>query len=270
MQGYGAERRSNLFRGHAEMYSALIDAPVNTDLELLEVVDAALGSWLQRLGLFPGSHLLRLDDEISFNPVRVRGTKGDVVVPAGLGIKVLVHSDSAGERKPLVELERGETGHIETTTCGRGCTKALEHLGLVLDGPVTMIRSLPHMDYITIVDRQTRTRLSEGEAARLWGYPRGGEPTQFYFARRREEFFLQEIIGGKKIQLHLKTHGIRAGCSLFLESIEQTQELHKPVSQPVTISSAGGLRLYLTPTQAGQVIVRSEANDSDPLTGQQQ
>ena len=238
------------------MYSSLLDAPVHTDLTLLNVTHPGLARWLQRLGLYTGSHLMRHDEEVNYFPVRVRTSRGDVVVPAGLGIRVFVHVDS-GERKPLVEMERKEQGHVETMSCGRGCIQALAHLGLSEEAKVTFVRALPHMDYVTVIDRRERSRLTEGEAARLWGKGADDVERQFYFATRNQPFELMEIIGGRKVKEHLHTHGIRPGCNLVLESIEQTQELHKPGVEPVTISSQSGLRLYLNRTQAGQVIVRS-------------
>nr|WP_321465113.1 hypothetical protein [uncultured Desulfobulbus sp.] len=239
------------------MYSSLLDAPVHTDLTLLDVTHPGLKRWLQRLGLYGGSHLMRHDEEVNYFPVRVRTSRGDVVVPAGLGIRVFVHVDS-GERKPLVEMKRKEQGHVETMSCGRGCAHALSHLGLSEEARVTFIRALPHMDYVTLIDRRERTRLTEGEAARLWGRGEDGGERQFYFATRKQSFELLEIIGGRKVREHLQTHGISPGCNLLLESIEQTRELHKPGAEPVTISSQSGLRLYLNRTQAGQVIVRSQ------------
>jgi len=240
------------------MYSSLLDAPLNTDLTLLEITRPELASWLQRLGLFVGSHIVRHGDEINYHPVRVRGEKGDVVVPAGLGIKVLVHLDS-GERKPLTEMKKQEKGHIETLLLGRGCSQALSHIGIKKDTDITLIRVLPHMDYLILIDKQRRTRLSEGEAARLWGECSGEEATQFYFAKQNKPFAVQEIIGGRKICEHLKTHGVEPGSSLILESIEPTQELHKPGATPVTISSPGGLRIHLNQPQASRIIVKVAA-----------
>ncbi|WP_448871263.1 hypothetical protein [Desulfobulbus propionicus] len=250
------------------MYSSLLDAPVRTDLTLLEVTNPGLGHWLQRLGLYVGSHLMRHDEEVNYFPVRVRTQRGDVVVPAGLGIKVFVHV-ATGERKPLVEMRRKEQGHVETMSCGHGCVLALNHLGLAENAEVTFIRALPHMDYVTVIERRERTRLTEGEAARLWGNGEDGIERQFYFAPRNRPFVVSDIIGGHKAIHHLRTHGITPGCSLVLESIEQTRVLHKPGVAPVTISSQSGLRLYLNRTQAGQVIVKSDVRHGrEAETGQ--
>ncbi len=241
------------------MYSSLLDAPVNQELTILAIEKPPLGMWLQRMGLFVGSQLTRHDKEINYHPVRVRGSLGDVVVPAGLGIKIFVHLED-GVKKPLVEMARKEVGHIESMSCGQGCITALAHLGIAENTDVTFIRALPHMDYITVIDRQERTRLSEGEAARIWGAAEGEEATQFYFATRNKPFLVEEIIGGKKITQHLKTHGVSPGRTLILEAIEQANELHAPGEKHITISSPGGLRLYLNPNQAEQIMVRATAS----------
>lgn len=244
------------------MYSSLIDAPVHADLVIVEVLRPELAQWLNRLGLFTGGHIVLNDEEIAYHPVRVRGDKGDVIIPAGLGLKILVHTENDA-RIPLVEMQRKEKGHVEALSCGRGCIQALEQLGIRKDTNLTLIRSLPHMDYITIISRKVRTRLSEGEAARIWGRCEGGDETQFYFAPQNKPFDVLSLIGGRKIQNHLATHGIQPGCTLVLERIEQTRELHAPGVKPIAVTSAGGLRLYLSPSQAERIIVKAVARQEN-------
>ncbi|MBM9538700.1 FeoA family protein [Desulfobulbus alkaliphilus] len=248
------------------MSCSLLDAPIHTELILIQVTEPALARWLQRLGLFVGSQLIRHDEEINFHPVRVRASRGDVVVPAGLAVRVFVHLDS-GERKPLVEMARNETGHIETMSCGPGCVQALARLGIKEDTDITFIRSLPHMDYITVIDRLERTRLTEGEAARIWGESGDNEASQFYFAKRHRPFTVLEIIGGRKISAHLRTHGVRPGSELVLETIEQAKEAHTPGMEAITISSQGGLRLYLNPAQAARILVRDPKETAEGKRG---
>jgi len=240
------------------MYSSLIDAPVNTELILLKISMPGLEKWLKHLGLFIGSKVVRHDEEFNFHPVRVRGGKGDVVIPAGLAMKIYVHLES-GSKVPLTEMEKKDKGHVEIHSGGNYVHKSLERLGLTQDSEILFLRSLPHMDYITVIDRMERTRLSEGEAARIWGHYNSGSSTQFYFAKQNHSFTVKDIMGGPKVHEHLKTHGVFPGASLVLETIEQAHDLHKPQSEPITISSPEGLRLYLTPNQAGAVIIRSES-----------
>ncbi len=251
------------------MYSTLIDAPAHTDLVILEITRPELALWLQRLGLFTGSHIIRHDEEINYYPVRVRGKQQDVIIPAALALNIIVHTEN-GERKPLLEMQKKERGHIETMSFSHGCINAMTRLGIRENTDIVFIRALPHMDYITLIDNRERTRLSEGEAARIWGKCQGEpEETQFYFAKRKEKFSVHEIIGDQTMQKHLETHGVQPGSTLILEQIEQTQELHKPGMEPVTITSHGGLRLYLTPVQAKQILVKSVVRDSQNHPGQQ-
>ncbi|MGI6657067.1 MAG: hypothetical protein ACOX5Z_09645 [Desulfobulbus sp.] len=237
------------------MTTSLLQAPEQILLVLEEIRRPGLARWLERLGLYAGGTLVRHAQEICYFPVRIRSRSGDVVVPAGLGTRVFVHVES-GERKPLVEMERGERGHVEASSCGMGCASAMARLGIGEEEEITFIRSLPHMDYVTVIDQKFRTRITEGEAARLWGTTADGVETQFYFAPRNQRFTVTEILGGRRVQEHLETHWVRCGSSLVLETIEQAKELHAPGREPVVISTPDGLRLYLDQEQARHIRVR--------------
>ena len=239
------------------MYTSLLNAPVNMPLVLLHVENLFLSKSLQQLGLFEGSRLMRHDEEITFHPVRIRGPKGDVVVPAGMAGKVVVHLDS-GKRSPMVEMEPHTHGHIEAMTCGMGAVKALAKLGMEEGSDVTCIRKLPHMDYLTVIDRKERTRLSEGEAAKIWGRS-NGDKMQFFFSRKGRPFVVEEILGGPKSTEHLHTHGVTPGKTLILETIEHARELHWPSSgaAEIIITTSDGLRLYLKKSEAKQILVRA-------------
>lgn len=240
------------------MYSSLLDAPVNTELVILHVTNPALEQWMKRVGLFTGAHIIRHDEDFNFHSVRVRGAKGDVVIPAGMVMRLYIHLES-GEKIPLGQMEKGQAGHVEMHSGGKFIEKALHRLGLPEDGNITFIRSMPHMDYLVLINRRERTRLSEGETARIWGNYPGKESTQFYFAQKGFDFEVTEVMGGPRGVKHLETHGVRVGVTLTLESIEQANSLagHGPETTPVAISSPEGLRLFLTPEKAGAVIVRT-------------
>lgn len=240
------------------MYSSLLDAPVNTELVLLKVTNPVLEKWLQRMGLFTGGHIIRQDEDVNFYTVRVRGENGDVIIPAGMVMKLYIHLES-GEKIPLNQMKKGQEGHVEVHSGGPFIEKSLAKLGVPVDGNIRFVRALPHMDYLVLINRRERTRLSEGEAARIWGHYPGKEATQFYFAKKDFDFEVTEVMGGPRGVKHLKTHGVTVGVKLTLESIDQANSLqaHGPANTPVTISSPGGLRLFLTPEKAGAVIVRT-------------
>jgi Fe2+ transport system protein FeoA len=241
-----------------KMYSSLLDAPVNTELVLLQVTNPVLEKWMQRMGLFTGGYIIRHNEEFNFYSVRVSGENGDVVIPAGMVMKLYIHLAS-GEKIPLNEMEKGQEGHVEIHSGGQFIEKSMALLGLPVDGNIRFIRSLPHMDYLVLINRRERTRLSEGEAARIWGHYPGEDATQFYFAKKDLDFEVAQLMGGPRGIRHLETHGVTAGETLTLESVDQAISLqdHGPASTPVTISSPGGLRLFLPPEKAGAVIVRT-------------
>ncbi|MGD9824364.1 hypothetical protein [Desulfobacter sp.] len=240
------------------MYSSLLDAPVNEELVLLQITNPVLEKWMQHMGLFTGGRIIRHDEDFNFNSVRVHGENGDVVIPAGMVMKLYIHLES-GEKIPLSQMKKGQEGHVEIHSGGRFIEKALAHLGLPVNGNIRFIRSLPHMDYLVLINRRERTRLSEGETARIWGHYPGKDSTQFYFARKGLDFEVTEVMGGPRGVKHLKTHRVTVGVKLTLESIDQANSLqgHGSGSAPIAISSPGGLRLFLTPEKAGAVIVRT-------------
>ncbi len=238
------------------MLTSLLEAQPQTGLILHAVSGTDLAAWLERLGLAVGSRLLRHAEEAVYHPVRVRGEQGDVVVPAGLGVEIFVHDEEKDIRKPLVEMARGERAHIEALACDRPSEEGLRRFGLAVGKNIECIRPLPHMDYVTRIGSSHRTRLSEGEAARILGRHQDGEEIQFYFASRHKAFSVTAILGNPETTAHLAAHGVREGSELVLEVIEQVRELHKPAAAPVTISSQGGLRLYLTPEQAQRIVVQ--------------
>ena len=246
------------------MYSSLIDAEVNTNLVLVQVTHPKVEEWLKRVGLFVGSNVIRHNKEFRYHPVRVRGSKGDKIIPAGLATKIYVQLDS-GKKLPLAEMNKKDEGHIELfNRGGRHMRSFLQKLGFKEKGRIIFLRSLPHMDYITLVNKTERTRLSEGEAARIWGHGNDSVDIQFYFARQNSPFEVLEIMGSPKVCNHLETHGVFPGVELCLEAIEQSQVLHAPRNKPVSISSPGGLRLHMSPEQARAIIVKSETETHSP------
>ncbi len=242
------------------IYTPLLDAPISRELELTSFDSKGLQQWMQHLGLFKGSCIIRHGEDVQYCPVRVKGSLGDVIVPAGFGIKTIVHLDDSDQRCPLTEMPKKGRGHIETIAGGSGLREGLKKLGLIEEGAIEFIHTLPHMDYVTVINDRQRTRLSEGEAAKIWGEFKGngkkGEG-QFYFSRKGEKFWVKKILGGKKSELHLASHGVRQGDTLYMETVKQAQEMHKPIASPVVISGSGGLRLYLSPQQAAEIIVKT-------------
>ncbi|MBC2712741.1 MAG: HAD family hydrolase [Desulfosarcina sp.] len=80
-------------------------------------------------------------------------------------------------------------------------------------------------------------------------------------ARAGEKFHVDVILGGTKARRMLRTRGIEPGKVLILEGVAQAQSLQVGVRNPVVISSREGLRLFLTPSEGKQILVRGAGTD---------
>ena len=124
------------------MYSSLLDAPVNTELVLLQITNPVLEKWMQRMGLFTGGQIIRHDEDVNFNSVRVNGENGDVVIPAGMVMKLYIHLES-GEKIPLSQMKKGQEGHVEIHSGGPFIEKALARLGIPINGNIRLSALYP-------------------------------------------------------------------------------------------------------------------------------
>lgn len=221
----------------------LTHAPFDRPLVLVSSTDPELSQRLNRMGIFIGTKLVRLQEEVSVQSIRLAGPYGEVVLAGGMAMKTIVHTQD-GRKLPLSELHPGEQGHIEGLTGGTALAHALEVLGLISDAPVRVLRKLPPMEYITLLHTGGRIRLPEGMAAKIWGEMQGRH-TQFVSARVGVPFHVKEILGGQRAIEMLRRRGVELGRSLRLEGVTNVQSLHMAVQTPIVISSADGLRLYL-------------------------
>lgn len=237
------------------MYVPLNDAPLGEPLVLVKVTDPNLALRLQRMGLFEGSEIVRLEQEVLVQPVRVRGPGGEAVLGGGMTMKMVVHLDD-GRKLPLAEMQPGETGHIEGVTGGTGLSEALKTLQLKSNDRIHFVRRLPPMEYIAIIETSGRVRLTEGMAAKIWGRMQE-RMLQFVSARVGEKFHVEKILGGVNAAHMLQTRGIEPGKVLVLEGVAaQAQSLRQGIRNPLVISSREGLRLFLTPDSGEQILVR--------------
>ena len=236
------------------MIVPLTDAPFGKYLLLVKVTNPDLALRLRRMGLFEGNEVQRLEEEVLVQPVRVRGHKGDAVIGGGMGTKIVVHLDN-GKRLPLIEMAPGETGHIEGLIGGSGLSGTMETLGFKIEDRISLVRKLPPMVYVTIIENKGRMRLPEGIAAKIWGQVEN-KNLQFVFARKGEKFYVRKLLGGANAKQMLLSRGIEPGKILVLDGVEQAQNLHHGIRNPLIISSRDGLRLFLQPDEGQQLFVR--------------
>ncbi|PIE68769.1 MAG: FeoA family protein [Deltaproteobacteria bacterium] len=231
----------------------LIDAPKNTTLLLSSVKGTALRHRLRRMGLFEGEQIVRLDEEVRVQPVRIRSEKGTVVVSGGMAMKIVVHLDD-GRKLPLMEMNPREQGHIEGVTCGRALQSALAILGIDLDARITFVRRLPPMEYVVETADAGLLHLPEGMAAKVVGTC-GGKKTQLVQATSGEPFVITHILGGKGGGTGM--YGMRVGDELMLNNVRSAQALPMgQIKSPVIVTSPAGLRLFFERMDAAGILVQ--------------
>ncbi len=240
------------------MYSNLTHAPTGVSLTISRITDQDLESRMGRMGLFIGGEIVRLDEDVALQTVRVKGPKGEVVLSGGMGGKVVAHLDD-GRMIPLTEMKPGETGHVECVTAGGPLREGMAALGLKDDDPIELIRVLPPMEFIAVVEGRGRIRLAEGMAAKIIG--RMGEmKCQFANAQAGMEFVVEQIIGGHRAQRAISSLRIEAGVTMRLESVEKAPSFQLANRNRCVISSHEGLRIFLRHDQADCVIVSYDDN----------
>lgn len=229
----------------------LYDAPFDCPLELFRIENKYLAAQLQKMGLFIGNEISRLDESLIAQAVRIRTKTGEVVLSGGMGIKTIIHLPN-NRRIPLLDMEPGESGHIEGTTGGHSLAQTLVKLGLKNEEEITLIRKLPPMEYTTRLDHGRLLQLTEGDAARILGESHG-RTSQFSFASIHNDFQVCKLLGGNKALSRLQHIGITNDSILTLVSVSSAQPLHLDNHNQLVISSPDGLHLHL-PQQAGQMI----------------
>lgn len=233
----------------------LLHAPSQTPLSVVRIAQPELEGQLARMGIFPGSRVERLDEEVALHTVRVRGPRGEVLLGGGMGGKVVVHLDD-GRMLPLTELAPGDTGHIEAVTGGEGLTGTLAALGLEDGDRIEMVRAIPPMEYVAGVRGRGRVRLPEGMAAKILG--RLGElECQFANAQAGADFTVTRLLGGGRARRAMTALDIVPGAVLRLDYVAKAPSYHLPGGDRIVLVSSEGLRLFLRHDQAELVVVNA-------------
>lgn len=235
------------------MYSSLTHAPAGILLTISRITDDELGSRMMRMGLFVDGKITKLDEDVALQTVRVRGPKGEVVLGGGMGGKIVAHLDD-GRMLPLVEMESGETGHIECITAGGLLREGMEALGLKNNDPIELIRILPPMEFIAVIEGKGRIRLPEGMASKILGSMENIQ-CQFANAQAGTDFTVERIIGGRRAQKAIASLDIAPGTVMRLESVGKASMYQMANRNRCVISTSEGLRLFLREDQADFVIV---------------
>jgi Fe2+ transport system protein FeoA len=227
-------------------------APCDIPLLLTEINDPSLADRLARIGVLPGDELTRLHEEAVLGSARVLGPHGEVVLAGGMAAKIITHHDD-GHKTPLIEMQPGEAGHVEGLICGSALAEGLEIMGIREGDPIRMIRRVPPMSYLALVEKR-RVQLTEGAATKIWGRL-DGQFVQFALAGRNRPFQVQSLLGGRRATAILHKLGILPGQILTLQEVTPAHCVGEGHRDQVVLVMESGLRLYLRLDQAKTVHV---------------
>ncbi len=231
------------------------DAAFNTRLVIVEIRENKLADRLEGMGVSVGDILIRLNEQAAHGPVKVKSPTGEVVLGAGVASKIITHHDD-GHKTPIIEMQRGEKGHVEGLVCSDDLERSLAVLGVVENAEITMVRPLPPMEYQAIVDGR-RIRMYEGMAAKIWG-EMDGRSMQFTASARGKSFTVSQLLGGGRAVRLLRQEGVEPGKTLVLDSIKPAPAMGRGGRNQSVFMAGSGLRLYLRPDQAEMIFVRSQ------------
>lgn len=236
------------------MFTNFIHAPNGTTLCIERINNEQLEADLFRMGVAVGNTVYRMNAELDLHTVKIRHAGGDTVLSGGMGGKVLGHLDD-GRIIALTDMKTGEKGHIETVEGGEDLISAMQNLGLCHGQEFEMIRILPPMEYITLINGKRRERLSEGMAAKILGTLDNGRHCQFANSCAGSKFTVDKIIGGENAQKIMQAFNIFQGDVLILESVEHAATCKLSQTEHFILTNTTGLRIYLKKDQAEAIIV---------------
>lgn len=236
------------------MFTDFSNAPHGAKLRLEKISSPKLEQELFHTGITVGQTVYRLDAELDMHTVKIRHPNGETVLSGGMGGKILGHLGD-GRIIALTEMKAGEKGHIETFEGGEDLITALHALGIREEQEFEMVRVLPPMEYITLINRKRRERLSEGLAAKILGTLENGEEIQFANSSAGIPFKVEKIIGGQSAQKLMQAYNIQKGDILVLEYVENAPTFRLGQGEHFILTNDSGLRIFLKKEQAESIVV---------------
>jgi len=221
---------------------------------IAEIRDDQLSRKLASYGIFINSLIMKTDpDAAQFATLKVSTKRGTAAIPGQLAKDVKVRA-GRGALKSIYEMEEAKSANVAEI---EGCEKVsarLKALGIEKGVKFKLLRRLPHMEYIVLVNKHTRVRLSEAIVAAIMGESLNMHK-QFSFARKGRLFTVKSIVAGEKITSYLKSVGILEGAEISLEGIEAGKHIPFEESGTISIYASEGFNLLLSAASAEQIFV---------------
>ncbi|MGE4497164.1 MAG: hypothetical protein AB7E48_04730 [Deferribacterales bacterium] len=210
---------------------------------------------LASLGLYKGSAVTKLEtDDIKYPTVKVDTKNGVRVISGQLAKHITVRAGS-GEPKPFYTAPLSST--VITHNLGR-CDKnaaRLAMLGIKERIKLKIIKYLPPMEYVVMVNHKNRVRISEAVAAMIIGDTENRKNFQFTFSPKGAEFKVKGIAAGKKITAFLCGVDICTGSVISMEGIESGKRVDLDAEQDVVLHTHEGLIITMSAKTASMIEV---------------
>lgn len=246
------------------LHMTLTEAPSDVPLELAAVARRELADRLRRLGVDLGARFIRSGEGVNAPSVRVGLVNtednhlNEIVLGGEMAARVMVHLDD--DRKlPLPELAPGDEGHVEGLVSDCICANALQQLGIVENDRIRLVRRLPPMRYVTMVNdggRMARVALSDGQAAMIRGrFLPDGPEGQFALARVNTAFLVEKTLGAPQMLASLKNLGAVPGAQLTLVEVQPSQQVALAGHASIKLVTQDGLTLLVHPHDAVKMTV---------------
>jgi len=221
---------------------------------IADIKDGSLANRLATYGLFKNSVITKIDpDDVQYATLKVNSKNGTAAIPGQLSKTILVRS-GRGQAKSIYDIAEGKSANVAAID---GCEKTkarLSVLGIEEGVRLKVLKRLPHMEYVVLVDQKKRLRVSEAIASVIVGETLN-QHKQFSFARKGKDFKVKTIQAGKKIQSYLSNVGIEEGVTICLEGIEPGKNIVFDENGTLSVYAMDGFRLIMTEENAEKIMV---------------
>ncbi|MEA3255173.1 MAG: FeoA domain-containing protein [Candidatus Altiarchaeota archaeon] len=156
-------------------------------------------------------------------PISLEIAGGEIILAQGMADKIYVGAEDT--LMPLLKLEKGDEGTVESIEGGKDFKNWLSELGIDEGTEVRFLRHVPDDTLIFKVDNK-EIRLGEGEASKVFA-EYGGQFIQINYLREGEKTEITKVIGGVGIREKLRELGVEEGTEIVLTGREE--RTHIPV-----------------------------------------
>ncbi len=223
----------------------LSDAGSGGFYKILSIAGVDLERKLGAYGIFSGSVISKVSKgDIELNTLKIITKDGTKALSGSLARHIFYKSPS-NEKRSIYEHAVGEWFPVVVP---RIAAPDMNALGIKRGDLIQVVKKLPHMEYIALIDHRVRCRLSEAHAACLIGKGR-----QFSFAGKGVGFVVEEIISLDTYSEVMSVNGIHRGTVMVLEGIESGKSVHMDEYPDMVLCTAEGLRVFIAMSTAEKI-----------------